>query len=503
MTSGSPEPPPSDSVARNTVLAFLVRIFSASFTAVLTLFLVRALGPKEYGVFALAMGVGSLALIPSDFGISQSTARFLAEHRWDRTAVAAVVSDALRLKLLVSGLTCLLLAALAGPIAAAYDTEALAWPIRILALSIFGQDMLLLYDQVMEADRRVAVYLRVATAESFVETVASIGLVLAGLGAAGAMAGRAGGYLFGAGLGFVLVMRALGIRPSLRGRGEGHIRRIAGYASAFLIIDGAFTAFSQIDVVLIGAIISVTAVGRFQAPLRLITFLGYTGTATASGVGPRLARDREGPDTETFERALRRLMAIQGIFIAPLIVWAEPITRIALGRDYAQSASVLRGLAPFAFLLAVSPVLARGVNYLGEARLRIPIAVATLLLNLVFDLVFLPKIGIVAGAIGTDLAYSLYVGAHFWICRRMLGTELRPLAMSFGRAMVGVAAMSGVLFAFGTGAGVGIPSLLAGGVLGALAYGGVMVLTGEFTPAELLSARRRVRAALPGRLRRA
>ena len=173
-------------------------MMSAAFTAVLTLFLVRALGPKDYGVFALALGVGSLALIPSDFGISQATARFLAEYRWDRSAVAAVVSDALRLKLFVSAVTCLLLAALAGPIAAAYDTEALTWPIRILALSIFGQDMLLLYDQVMEADRRVTVYLRVAGAESFVETVASIGLVLAGLGAAGAMAGRAGGYLFGA-----------------------------------------------------------------------------------------------------------------------------------------------------------------------------------------------------------------------------------------------------------------------------------------------------------------
>ena len=274
------------------------------------------------------------------------------------------------------------------------------------------------------------------------------------------------------------------------------MRRIAGYASAFLIIDGAFTAFSQIDVVLIGAIISVTAVGRFQAPLRLVTFLGYTGTAAASGVGPRVARGREGPDTETFERALRRLMAIQGVFMAPLLVWAEPITRIALGRDYAQSAGVLRALAPFAFLLAISPVLARGVNYLGEARLRIPIAVATVLLNLGFDLVFLPKIGIVAGALGTDLAYAVYVGAHLWICRRMLGTELKPLALTFGRAMLGAAAMSAVLFAFGTGTDVAIPLLIGGWVLGVIVYAGVMVATGELTRAELVSGWRRVRAAL-------
>ena len=51
----------------------------------LTIVLVRVLGPEDYGVFALALSVASLVFLPADFGISQSTARFVAEHAASET----------------------------------------------------------------------------------------------------------------------------------------------------------------------------------------------------------------------------------------------------------------------------------------------------------------------------------------------------------------------------------------------------------------------------------
>ncbi len=490
--------PAGDSIARNTGFALGVSLVSAVGTAVLTLFLLRALGPEDYGVFALAMSVGALVLIPSNLGISMAASRFVAESRRDRGAVHAVISDALRLKLIVAGACCGVMALLAAPIADAYDTPELTWPIRIMALAVLGHSILQLWDSLFEAERRVSVYLRVIAAESAIETTASIGLVLAGLGVSGAMAGRAGAYLFAAGFGYVLLIRTLAVRPAVRSGWHGNVRRIAGYGSALLIIDGAFTLFSRIDVLLIGTIISIEAVGQFEAPLRLIALLSYVGTAAASGVAPRLARGDEQPETGAFVLALRRLMALQGLFIAPMIIWAEPLTEIALGTEYSDSAEVLRAFAPYTFLLAISPVLARGVTYLGEARLRIPIAIGALLLNLVFDLIFLPEIGIVAGAIGTGIAYTFYVAAHLWICRRLLGIPLMPLAASFLRIVASVAVMSAALFAFGTG-DVALPLLLVGGALGSVVYVVALLGTREVTRPELAAGWAQVAARLPGR----
>ena len=46
--------------------------------------------------------------------------------------------------------------------------------------------------------------------------------------------------------------------------------------------------------------------------------------------------------------------------------------------------------------------------------------------NVVIDVALLPEIGIVAGAIGNDVAYAIWVPGHLWILHRLLGLELRP-----------------------------------------------------------------------------
>src|SRR3954468_6645222 len=240
-----------DSIARNTVSAVGVKLTGTVFTGILTIFLVRYLGPTEYGVFALAMGVGALTTVPSDLGISMSAARFAAELRGDNQAVARVVSDAFRLKLVVAGLSSLGLIVLAGPIASAYGVPGLVWPLRLLALAAFGQSLMLFWATIFEALGRIAVYLRVVVAESAIEAGLSIAIVLFGTGATGAMAGRAAAYAFAAGYGLARITRTIGHSVRPRRAGHGHGRRIAVYGTALVIVDGAFTLFSTIDVLLI------------------------------------------------------------------------------------------------------------------------------------------------------------------------------------------------------------------------------------------------------------
>jgi O-antigen/teichoic acid export membrane protein len=488
-------------MATNVGFSFAVRITSGVFTTVLTLFLIRSFDPGVYGTFALALSIGTLMLIPADLGVSQATARFVAEHRGDHVSAARVVSDAFRLKVVASVLFAGALAALAGPVASVFGTPQLEWPLRIMALALIGQSMLQFYDSVFEAEGRLAVYLRVIFLESLTETIATITIVLLGGGAAGAMWGRAAAYTVAALVGGILLIRTLGrvALPSVVGRGYGNAGRIASYGSALLLVDGAFATFSRIDVLLIGGILNVRAVGLFEAPMRLTTIFNYVGASVGSGVAPRLAHGREAPRKEAFERSLRWLLVFQGLTIAPLLVWADPLTALTLGAGYEESAAVLRALAPFVFLTGISPLLAGTVTYLGEARRRVPIAIGALSLNAGIDLVLLPKVGIVGGAIGTDVGYGVYVAAHFLIVRRLLGTALRPLAVTLLRTGFAVAVMAGVLLAFGT-SDVGWPVLIGGGALGAGMYVAALLLSKEISLEQFRDGGRRV-LAVPARLR--
>src|SRR4051794_9813461 len=481
-----------DSIARNTVFAVAVRLTGIVCTGLLTIFLVRYLGPEEYGVFALAMGVGALMTVPSDLGISMSAARFAAELRGDGEAVGQVVSDAFRLKLVVGGLSSLGLVVLADPIASAYGEPGLAWPLRVLALAAFGQSLMLFWATIFEALGRISVYLRVVVAESAMEAGLSIAIVLFGTGATGAMAGRAAAYAFAAGYGLALITRTLGHSVRPRRAGHGHARRIAVYGSALVIVDGAFTLFSTIDVLLIGAILSVAAVGLFQAAYMLAGLLYIIGVPVRSAVAPRLTRGAAGPDHKALETALRYLVLVQGVVLAPLIVWAEPITRIILGTDYLGSVDTLRALAPFALLTTVSPVLAGAANYLGAAARRVPIAIAAVVVNAAIDVALLKEIGIVAAAIGTDVAYALYVAAHLRLCRDVAGLRLKPLVAPLLASLAAAGGMGLVLLVFGTGE-IAIPLVVVGGALGTAVYAGILFLTRQITLEELAPLGRRLR----------
>jgi O-antigen/teichoic acid export membrane protein len=473
---------------RNTVFGLATQITTAAFTAALTLYLVRALGPEDYGVFALAVSVGTLVMLATDFGLSGSAGRFVAELRGDPRGVAAIVSDSTLLKFVTIVPVCAALFALAGPIANAYDTPELTWPIRGIALSVLGQSVFMLYRGIFVALGRVSVTWRVTLIESVIETAASISLVLAGAGAAGAAFGRAAGYVLGSILTVLMSVRLLG-RGSVGPRSRGNVRRVAGYGTALLLVTVAYTLFEQIDVLLIGAIISTKAVGVFEAPMRLTTFLSYGGQAVAFGVAPRLARRKdERPNVRAFESATRYLTILQGALLAPLLVWTQPIVSLALGSGYEDSVGVLRTLTPFVFLVGLGTFITLAVNYIGEARRRIVLSVVTVALNAAIDAVLLPRIGVIGGAVATDVAFGLYVAGHFWICKTVMDIRLGPVAVTFVRCLLAAGAMTAVLALFGT-SDLSWIDWIAGSLAGLVAYVATLFATGEVTRRELAGLR--------------
>ncbi|MGA8718502.1 MAG: flippase [Solirubrobacteraceae bacterium] len=486
--SGGVQP---QSIKRNTAMSLAVQLTGAAFTAVLVIFLARRLGTHGYGVFSLAVGITSLVLLPSDFGISNSVARFVAEHRDEPGRIQSVVADGLRLKVLIALVASVLLAALARPIALAYGIPAATWPLRAMSLALFGNSVTNI-GAVFTAIGRIDLQLRVAFIESVVEFTTSIALVLAGAGATGAAFGRASGYLVAAAATVFLLVRALGrgILPTTA-RVGADARRIAGYAGILLIVDGAYTAFTQIDVLVIGAYLGASAIGLFSAPIKLTVLLTYPGSAVAAGVAPRLARGLPGgPNVKAFGTGLRVLLIVQAAITAFIVGWAPLMVRVVLGPRYHESASVLRALAPYIFLSGFGALVSVSANYLGEARKRVPVALVTVVINLVIDIVLVPRIGVIGGAWGTDAAFALYALGHLYICQRALGIDLGPTAVSFVRTALAGGAMTGVLLLFGDSRS-DLLRTAVGGVLGVILFGFVLWLTREVSASE-------ARAALAG-----
>jgi O-antigen/teichoic acid export membrane protein len=491
------EPIARPSVFRNTWLAFVTQAVTAVLTAILTLFLTRRLGPHAFGEFSLALSVAGVLLLVADLGIAPSASRFIAERRDDRRAASLFLGDSLALKLVVGFLSSAALFVFASPLAHAYGDPGLAWPFRGAAVVLFGQSLFMLYSSALVAVGRIAANLGAYTAESLAETLASIVIVALGGGASGAAFGRAIGYAVGVVTAVALAYRAFGMSAiSPNSLGRGRLALIARYAGVMFVVNGIWTLLSTTPALLIGGYAGSTQVGLFSAPIRLAALLHYPGLAVQNSVAPRLARTTtSGPDVGTFRAALRWLVILQAAMVAAIIVWARPIIELLLGPSYAGSAAVLRALAPFVLLQGIGPLVSVGVNYLGESRRRVPIALASLIVELIAAVILIPEHGALGGAIAATAGYVIYVPGHLLICRDLLSMSLRPLAMTVARSLIAAAAAAGVLALFGT-ASLDLFDWLVGGASAIVVYIGVLLAVGELTAADAARGYAAVKAAV-------
>ncbi|MGH2908103.1 MAG: polysaccharide biosynthesis C-terminal domain-containing protein, partial [Solirubrobacteraceae bacterium] len=177
---------------------------------------------------------------------------------------------------------------------------------------------------------------------------------------------------------------------------------------------------------------------------------------------------------------VRLMLIVQAAIAALVLGWAGLLVHVGLGSRFDGSIHVLRALAPFVFLNGFGALVSISANYLGEASSRLPVALGTVAINLGLDLFLVPRLGVVGGAVGTDVAYLVYAPAHLYICQRVLRIDLRPAVLTFLRAGLAGALMTGTLLFFGDSITTsGIPRTAVGGVLAVALFVLTLYLSGE------------------------
>jgi O-antigen/teichoic acid export membrane protein len=481
--------------ARNTLLQLMGNVAGVVFTGALTLFLVRALGAAGYGEYALAVSIAGLLVLPTGLGLPMAIGRYLADHRTDVPQLRAILTLGLRLQVPAALIATVGLFAAAGPVAQAYGSPHLAWPLRWVALSVMGQGLFGFLSYAGTSLRQSSMALRMALVESATETSSSIVLVLLGAGAAGATLGKSIGYAIATTVGLYLMLRLLGrLKGHGRTRAKVSAREMLGYAGATFIVDLGITVIARVDILLIGALLTSAAVGSFGAVLRIVTVLGYLGTAVSSGVAPRLSLSDGSPDTRAFNQAIRYLLIVQGLVLAPMIVWGKPLVDLLLGSGYPRSAEIMQVLSVMAFVSAPAALLSVSVNYLGAAQRRVKIVLLTLVLGIVCTYVLLDTIGLVGAAIADDIVAFAYVVANLWICTSLISVDVGSLVLSAARILIAASAMALVLRTVGT-TDLSPAQWIVGGVAGATAYAGVLFISGEVSVLELRTVAAKVLSA--------
>ncbi len=424
--------PPIDDLSRRVVSAAgwaqLSRLAEVLTSLALSLLLVRALGPTNYGGYSFLVNAATFAAVALSLGFPDTLMRFVSAlmARGAEPEARYLVRRLVVVRLVVYAVGVLLLAGFHAPLARMLHLPLVDQYWSALAALLVGQGAIefstsYAYARLESRDVALARTLGQVLALAFFTAIvllnmtnpvtATLAVVISYLGATIILIGR--------GLGQMLLT------------GQSSKTALTPVARFALTSWGAYLftlgLAGQIDVILLGALRRDAVQIAFYSVATLIylklgTLLsGWAGTAISSFAE---VQSRRGPDAvgRYFGAYVRLHLLLSLVVYPPLIVMSTVITRVLFGPAYASAAKLMAVYG--AFWLA-SSFLAAGIPFssmmaLGAQRQAVAIRATTGVLNVVLDVILIPPLGALGAIIATGVAnLAAHISDFIVAARRM------------------------------------------------------------------------------------
>jgi O-antigen/teichoic acid export membrane protein len=446
-----PQPPPPDARTGNlkhrtatSILWTVVRTASDYLLSFLVFaVLARTLGPRAFGVFALAAAFAELVrIIP--------TAGFTTALQRAKSVSPEMADTVLWASLAVASLGAAALALLAGPISRLVEEPAVA-PLLVglgltLPISAAGGThialMLHQFGHKAMASRSVV--------SNVLGGAAGLAAAWSGWGAWSLVAQRGVTELVG-------TMMAWQAYPWWPGRAFSTrvLRELSGYSVTMTYTQVLYVALVRVQDVIIGRFIGTAAVGQYRTAWRTVELISQGVIMPFTQVAlPTLGRLQD--DLPAFRKAYLRITSVCSAVAVPAIVGfavvAPDAIPLVFGDQWAPAAPVAQVLGlmavPFTHNRFAAPALATLGRYAILARL----STLQLVLTIVMSIAAAPY-GLVAVAGAYVARAYLMLPFQLWAFKRYsglgYGEVLRSVAPAFGTSILMAAAIAGLDAAVG------------------------------------------------------
>jgi stage V sporulation protein B len=434
---------------------------------VINVVLGRALGPTDYGLFGVVIGLLTVINALQMAGIPQAVARLTAQ------GTEAAPNLLLTGGVLQLGLGLLLSAALyvgAAPLALLFGDDRLD---ELFRLAAFALPAYALFSLLWGSAGGRGLYLHQAAMLSVNATAKAIFAV--GLGLLMSVPGAIIGYLLGPLVGSAAYkFRGL---ASARWAPPWPMLRLS---APLLLLTTLSMALLYIDLFLVKALVADAAeAGHYTAAQNIARVPYFLLAGFTAMMLPAVARAAEsgGDVRQVVHQALRFGLVIIAPFVALLTGAAEETVRLLYGQDYVPAATAVRVLAPATALFALAALLASVLSGLGRAGRASAAIGSGLAVSFCVSIILIPGLGIVGAGLGTLAGSACAVVLLLWAAwhyHAITAPWLSVGRIAVASAVVGVGALllRGDLTLL-----IGVP------VLG-LAYGAVLIALREITAAD-------------------
>lgn len=389
------------------------RLAAGALTAITTLTIARSLTEAAYGTLAVVLALVGLLVLIADFGLTSSLARYIAENRLGRRPFLSIL-------LVRFG------AALAAGVALALYGIAVQrnWvaggrgSVDLPLLTFIGAGLVVTHSAVgvfqglFSPISRVGWLLTITITYPLLELVGVVAATRLDTGALGVLAASvlAGAITASIGLPVLLDFRPTPA-PSVPAN------ELVRYALPLFVVWACVAAFGVIDQIVINYFHGARAVAPYALCWKLVAMLQLPALAIGTMVAPRLVQS---PRRAQQYRSWLSMVILGYVAICGIAGVLAPAVFDVIGPPYRDAHPLLLALLGYVLVAGVAPFVSLVSNYLGGAHHRIRIAAGTLGLNVVLDLLLVPRLGSYGAAAATTICGGCYLAFHLRLNNSLL-----------------------------------------------------------------------------------
>ncbi|QLH81261.1 lipopolysaccharide biosynthesis protein [Halosimplex pelagicum] len=483
-------------MSRNVIRGFL-SILSAEVGSLLiglliTPVLVRLLGSSAYGDYVFVLSALSIAVIVVNAGVNDGIRKFIAEERtqpaWESHVFAFYMSTATLLA--IGGAVVFIAVSASGLIAQTLGQR--------FELYAYLAAALLVGRQLFQTGRNALMGLGLeqyseplAIVQKLLFGITGISLTYIGWDVAGALAG----HILATGIVCIVAFGIVAQQVDMSHLGsrlppDFPVRELLTFNLGSVVLVLLMTSLYHVDILLLRVLTSGEQTGYYRAALLVAEFLWFAPFALQMvllhSMSETWSQGRHDEVSEVASRATRYTLSLTVLLALGIAALADAFVPLYYGAPFAPASTVVVYLLPGALGFAIARPIFAISQAKGELTPLIAATGAAALLNLLLNLVLIPRHGMYGAAIATSVGYGSMLLLHIWAARRV---GFDPISDIRVRRVVTTAAVAAVAI-FGIDCLLDSPllSLLIVPAVGGCSYALVAIQAGVVDTVEIDAA---------------
>ncbi|KPK62672.1 hypothetical protein AMJ83_10140 [candidate division WOR_3 bacterium SM23_42] len=391
-------------ISSHTLFNILANFSKVIISGLLLIYVARSLGPSQYGIVSLGLSIAAIIGIFCDFGMSTSTARFLAEHKDLRTAIYL---NGRFLNLLSSFLFSLILFLLAEPVAKSVNLPSPMY-VQIMCLFTFFTSLFHFSIRSLQGIKETHKIALLNFLHQLITAAIIILIIHAGMKAAGVLFGHSvsAGIICIISL-IMLHKYCLNFKLELS---TLHLKKIFLYALPLLLTSSSYFLVLRGPTVLLGAFAGTEEVSYLAIPLRIVEVTSLPAYSLSFVVAPFFTKKEK--STGNLPWLYVNVLKYCALFYTPIsafiLLGANRLISGFFGTEYSNAVPVLLIFSLYIPFFAIATFSSRILDFLGIAKQKSIIFAITSAITIVASLFVIPWLKERGAAFVIAVPYTIF-----------------------------------------------------------------------------------------------